>query len=71
MKTFTAVYDGTVFVPDEPVDLAPDSRVRLMPYVIPEVTKEERHAALEWLRENPARSGGVDWAEWDRGDVYP
>lgn len=71
METFTAVFDGKVFIPEGPVDLEPNSRVRLMPSPVVEVSKEERHAALEWLRQNPAHSGGVDWAEWDRGDVYP
>ena len=70
MEVLTAVYNGSVFVPDGPVDLEPNSRVRLIPSPMVELGKEERHAALEWLRQNPARSGGVDWTEWDRGDVY-
>ena len=71
METFSAVFDGRVFVPDGPVDLEPNVRVRVVLDTSPRIGKEERKAVLERLLENPGHGGGFDWAEWERGDVYP
>jgi hypothetical protein len=73
MKTYAAVFDGRVFVPEEPVNLEPEVRVRIT--VEAEETIEDRKArrgeGLDQLLRRTVHSGGVDWAELDRGELYP
>lgn len=60
VKTVEAVYDGKVFQPDQPIDLEPNTRVR----IIVETILSEGEEKVSFLR--TARSlkleGPPDWA---------
>lgn len=60
-KTLEATFDGKVLHPDEPLELAPDTRVR----ITIETTDEPEQSAVSFLK--TARSlnldGPSDWSE--------
>lgn len=60
-KTLEAVFDGEVFRPDEPLDLAPDTRVRLTV----ETSDEPQTQPASFLRTARALNleGPSDWSE--------
>ena len=69
MESYAAVFDGKVFVPEEPVDLLPNARVRVtVDPPTPNDDARRRREAFEWLKANPHNMGGADF---DRGDLYP
>jgi hypothetical protein len=60
-KTLAAVYDGKAFLPEEPLDLQPNTRVRLTV----ETGTEPKSAEYSFLRvaQSLNLEGPPDWSE--------
>lgn len=61
VKSLTAVYDGKAFRPDEPVQIKPNTRVRL----VVELPDEAREGSFSFLRTALSLNleGPADWSE--------
>jgi len=59
-KTISAVYDGKAFWPEEPLDLSPDTRVRLTVDIIKKL-KPQKKSFLQTAR-SLKLDGPKDWS---------
>lgn len=60
-KTFTAIYDGKVLLPEEPLDLPPNTRVRITLESVT-VHRAEPYSFLEVARSLNLK-GPPNWSE--------
>jgi hypothetical protein len=73
VRTIRAHYDGKVIVPDEPLNLPTNQRLRVQ--LLPEWTTAagtaaERQAAVEWFRGNAIPGLGLPDAALTRESIY-
>ena len=63
-QTVNAIYDGTVLLPDEALELEPNTRVRIVvePLTPPERTGPERTGSFLRLASGLNLSGPPDWS---------
>ncbi|KFD40758.1 hypothetical protein DK28_0201005 [Peptococcaceae bacterium SCADC1_2_3] len=59
-KTLNAVYDGKAFWPEEPLDLSPETKVRLTVYIVKK-SKPQKESFLQTAR-SLKLEGSEDWS---------
>lgn len=59
-QTLDATFDGTVFRPDQPIELEPNTRVRIT--IEPTVTSEERSESFLRVARSLNLDGPRDWS---------
>jgi hypothetical protein len=62
-KTLTVIFDGNVFRPEEPVDLAPNARYRITIEAEPPGVEQPVNRTLRWILEHAMDMGLPDFAE--------